>query len=106
MVLITHDLGLIAETADRVAVMYGGRVMETSAAGALFARPSHPYTAGLITSLPRLERRMPELYSIPGFVPDPSRRPSGCVFHPRCALGSGRARCETEQPELRPLGPG
>ena len=91
MVLITHDLGLVAESADRVAVMYGGRMMERAGVGATFAEPRHPYTVGLISSLPRLDRSVATLYSIPGQVPNLAKRPSGCVFHPRCGLSNGRA---------------
>ncbi len=104
MILITHDLGLVAETADRMAVMYGGRMMETSPAKLMFSAPAHPYTAGLIESLPRVDRRVVELYSIPGFVPDLSKRPAGCVFHPRCTMSAGREICKTQQPLLRPVG--
>ena len=71
MVLITHDLGLVAESADRVAVMYGGRMMERAGVGATFSEPRHPYTVGLISSLPRLDRSVATLYSIPGQVPEP-----------------------------------
>jgi peptide/nickel transport system ATP-binding protein len=104
MVLITHDLGLVAETADRMAVMYGGRMMETSPARTMFEAPAHPYTAGLIESLPRIDRSVSQLYSIPGFVPDLANRPSGCVFHPRCAMSNGRAPCCEQQPPLREVG--
>jgi peptide/nickel transport system ATP-binding protein len=101
MVLITHDLGLIAEIADRVAVMYGGRMMERSTVGATFSKPYHPYTVGLIGSLPRIDRNVVELYSIPGQVPDLGRRPSGCVFHPRCGLSDGRSPCREQIPDFR-----
>ncbi|WP_377299460.1 dipeptide ABC transporter ATP-binding protein [Rhizobium sp. SGZ-381] len=104
MVLITHDLGLVAETADRMAVMYGGRMMETSPATKLFSRPDHPYTAGLIASLPRVDREVKELYSISGFVPDLANRPSGCVFHPRCAMSNGRSQCREQKPALQATG--
>ena len=79
MVLITHDLGLVAESADRVAVMYGGRMMERAGVGATFSEPRHPYTVGLISSLPRLDRSVATLYSIPGQVPTwRSARPAAC----------------------------
>ena len=103
MVLITHDLGLIAEVADRVAVMYGGRMMERSPVATAFSQPLHPYTVGLMASLPRIDRDRGELYSIPGQVPDPSKRPSGCVFHPRCGLSRDRAACRDTVPALRAL---
>jgi peptide/nickel transport system ATP-binding protein len=104
MVLITHDLGLIAETASRVAVMYGGRMMEQASVDSIFAQPRHPYTVGLISSLPRLDRSVAELYSIPGQVPNLARRPEGCVFHPRCALSKGRSACREQLPAFRETG--
>ena len=94
-------LGLVAEAADRIAVMYAGRIVETSAAARLFGGARHPYTAGLIASLPRMDRDLAKLYSIPGFVPDVSRRPGGCAFHPRCGLSHGRAECRSVTPTLR-----
>ena len=105
MVLITHDLGLVAEVAGRVAVMYGGRMMERSPVATAFSEPLHPYTVGLMASLPRIDRDLGELYSIPGQVPDLSRRPSGCVFHPRCGLSEGRASCRETAPALRSFAP-
>ncbi|MDQ8727362.1 ABC transporter ATP-binding protein [Bradyrhizobium sp. LHD-71] len=104
MVLITHDLGLVAETANRVAVMYGGRMMERAPVDPIFAQPRHPYTVGLISSLPRLDRNVGELYSIPGQVPNLAKRPPGCVFHPRCALSDGRSPCREQLPEFRQVG--
>jgi peptide/nickel transport system ATP-binding protein len=104
MVLITHDLGLVAEVADRVTVMYGGRMMERSPVEATFGAARHPYTVGLIASLPRVDRTAAELYSIPGHVPDLGARPDGCVFHPRCGLSQGRAPCSEQVPEFRPVG--
>ncbi len=103
MVLITHDLGLVAERADRVGVMYSGQIVELAETEPLFARPSHPYTAGLISSLPRIDHRVPQLYSIPGFVPDPAKIPPGCAFHPRCAVSAGRSACRTISPSLQEL---
>lgn len=105
LVLITHDLGLVAETADQIAVMYGGRIVEQAPAKTIFSDPLHPYTAGLIASLPRLDREVTELYSIPGFVPDPAHRPSGCVFHPRCGMARHRAACFNDQPEATIIAP-
>jgi peptide/nickel transport system ATP-binding protein len=104
MVLITHDLGLVAETAERVAVMYGGRMMERAGVSATFSEPRHPYTVGLISSLPRVDRSVAELYSIPGQVPNLAKRPSGCVFHPRCGLSNDRAVCRERIPEFREIG--
>jgi peptide/nickel transport system ATP-binding protein len=105
MVLITHDLGLVAESADRVAVMYGGRMMERAGVGATFSEPRHPYTVGLISSLPRLDRSVTTLYSIPGQVPNLAKRPPGCVFHPRCGLSNDRVACREQIPAFRDVGP-
>jgi peptide/nickel transport system ATP-binding protein len=101
MILITHDLGLVAENAKRIAVMYGGRIVEESDVERIFAAPRHPYTAGLLASLPRVDERRAALYSIPGQVPDLRNPPSGCVFHPRCGLGHQRSLCAETSPELR-----
>ena len=104
MILITHDLGVVAEVADRVLVMYGGRIVESGRTAELFAQPRHPYTQALLRSMPRLDRSAGRLDPIPGQPPAPAALPTGCTFHPRCALGNGRARCQTEDPELRPAG--
>lgn len=104
-VLITHDLGLIADTADRVMVMYGGRVVERGDVREVFARPRHPYTRGLLASLPRLNAPVAPLVPIPGQPPNPVALPSGCAFHPRCDVAAGRERCASELPELREVGP-
>ncbi|MGH3740311.1 MAG: ABC transporter ATP-binding protein [Micromonosporaceae bacterium] len=98
MIMITHDLALIAETADRVAVMYAGQVLEHGAVDEVFAAPRHPYTAGLLASLP--EAATEALYSIPGQPPELRRRPAGCVFHPRCGLRQGRQKCVDQAPVL------
>jgi peptide/nickel transport system ATP-binding protein len=100
MILITHDLGLVAESANRVAVMYGGRIVEENTVEALFRNPRHPYTTGLLASLPRIERRRGELYSIPGQVSDLRNQPSGCTFHPRCGLAGKQKVCMETLPEL------
>jgi oligopeptide/dipeptide ABC transporter ATP-binding protein len=84
IVLITHDLGVVAETADRVVVMYAGNVVERASVGSLFARPRHPYTAGLFLSLPSLDTEGEALRPIEGTVPDALNLPPGCRFHPRC----------------------
>jgi oligopeptide/dipeptide ABC transporter ATP-binding protein len=87
LVLITHDLGVVAETADRVVVMYCGRLMETGTVEQIFHDPRHPYTAGLMASLLRMDHEEDEgVYAIPGQPPTPERRPSGCPFHTRCGL--------------------
>ena len=102
-ILITHDLGVVAELADRVVVMYGGRVVEEAGVRPLFARPRHPYTAGLLASVPRADLDG-ELVSIPGSPPNMIEPPSGCAFHPRCPMA--RERCVEDRPELRDLGDG
>jgi oligopeptide/dipeptide ABC transporter ATP-binding protein len=100
-ILITHDLGLIAELADRVVVMYGGRVVELGDVHTIFASPRHPYTIGLMESLPRIGVDDDWLRPIPGQPPSMINLPPGCVFHPRCFLYQGRARCREEVPALR-----
>jgi oligopeptide/dipeptide ABC transporter ATP-binding protein len=104
-ILITHDLGLIAELADRVVVMYAGKVVELTDVQTLFAAPRHPYTVGLMDSLPRLTVDEEWLRPIPGQPPSLISRPPGCAFHPRCFLSQGRTRCRTEEPPLRAIGP-
>jgi oligopeptide transport system ATP-binding protein len=103
-IMITHDLGLIAELADRVVVMYAGKVVELTDVHTLFAAPRHPYTVGLMDSLPRLTVDEDWLRPIPGSPPSLISRPPGCPFHPRCTLSQGRARCREEEPPLRPIG--
>jgi oligopeptide/dipeptide ABC transporter ATP-binding protein len=98
VILITHDLGVVAETADRVAVMYAGRVVESCDVRAAFRRTLHPYTAGLLASLPRLGATRERLRVIPGTVPDPAHHPPGCRFHPRCPVAQDR--CREEPPVL------
>jgi peptide/nickel transport system ATP-binding protein len=86
IVIITHDLGVVAEMADDIAVMYAGRIVETASAELIFAGPEHPYTWGLLRSIPRLDSpRDEDLVPIPGTPPSLINRPSGCHFHPRCA---------------------
>ena len=105
VVWITHDLGVVADFADRVAVMYGGRIVEEAPTRELFASPSHPYTRGLLTARPRLGEPDIELATIPGVPPDPRRLPAGCSFWPRCPYRAD-PRCETEMPPLREIVPG
>ena len=105
-VLITHDLGLIAELADRVVVMYAGRVVELGDVYSIFNSPGHPYTIGLMNSLARLDTDQQRLEPIPGQPPSLVNRPPGCAFHPRCAHSQGRAVCRTDIPELRAFGEG
>ena len=88
MVLISHDLGVVAENCDRVAVMYAGRIVEQAPANQLFADPVHPYAQGLIGALPPLDGPRRRLTAIPGTVPDPAHMPDGCAFAPRCALAA------------------
>ncbi|MEZ4471316.1 MAG: ABC transporter ATP-binding protein [bacterium] len=104
VVLITHDLGVVAEVADRVVVMYAGKVVESANAAELFERPRHPYTLGLFRSLPHLDGERGRLDTIPGMVPRATQYPEGCRFRGRCAFaGPG---CESEQPPLTEEGPG
>jgi oligopeptide/dipeptide ABC transporter ATP-binding protein len=102
ILLITHDLGVIAEMAERVAVMYAGKIAELADAGELFGNPKHPYTVGLFGSLPRLGTHGERLNVIPGVVPNPIDFPPGCKFHPRCPRAFDR--CRVEEPELRAVG--
>jgi peptide/nickel transport system ATP-binding protein len=103
VIMITHDLGVVAELSDDILVMYAGRVVEYGSAANIFGRPSHPYTWGLLSSMPRLDReRTSRLVPIPGTPPSLIRVPQGCPFHPRCRyarLNGGRS--ETEVPQLR-----
>jgi oligopeptide/dipeptide ABC transporter ATP-binding protein len=103
LILITHDLGVVAEVADRVAVMYAGQIVEQGSADEVFRGTLHPYTAGLLASRPRLGRKGERLRVIPGGVPDPAAFPPGCRFHPRCPVAV--ARCRAEAPPLLALGP-
>ena len=103
VVLITHDLGVIAEVAHRVAVMYGGRIVETGPVDEIFRDPRHPYTVGLLRSVPRIDTVDSRLVPIPGQPPSPTQLPSGCSFHPRCAIGRDRAICAARDPALAVL---
>ncbi len=98
IILITHDLGVIAELADEVIVMYAGQVIERCSAATLFADPQHPYTVGLLGSIPRLHLEQERLSAIEGFVPDAAAFPSGCRFHPRCPFAI--EKCLQEMPPL------
>jgi oligopeptide/dipeptide ABC transporter ATP-binding protein len=102
LLLVTHDLGLVAGHADRVAVMYAGRIVEEASVAALLAGPAHPYTRALLAAVPRVDGPPGPARPIPGSVPDPSAWPAGCRFHPRCP--EVIARCRVEAPALAPLG--
>jgi peptide/nickel transport system ATP-binding protein len=103
VVMITHDLGVVAELSDDILVMYAGRVAEYGSAADIFGQPGHPYTWGLLASMPRMDReRLTRLVPIPGTPPSLIKVPSGCPFHPRCRYGHlNGGRSETEVPELR-----
>ncbi len=101
MLLITHDLGVVAEMCDRVVVMYAGRVVEEATVEELFENPQHPYTKGLIHSVPKLRQKVRRLESIPGNVPDLMNMPQGCKFAPRCPFVM--ERCLSQEPGLLPV---
>ena len=105
IVLITHDMGVVAGVADRVMVMYAGRAVEVGNVDQIFYEPHHPYTLGLLASLPRLdeERRDVRLHRIKGQPPSLLHVPPGCAFHPRCEFAHCPEPCSTELPELRAL---
>jgi len=98
VMLITHDLGVVSEIADRVAVMYAGRIVESGPIEAIFGEMRHPYTRGLLESIPQLEEKKQRLNAIPGQVPNPMDLPTGCKFHPRCHLMIDD--CKREEPPL------
>ena len=98
MIMITHDLGIVAETCDEVAVMYAGRIIEHGTLEDVFRNTRHPYTEGLFNSLPNIHDRKAQLKPIPGLMPDPSNLPKGCAFAPRCEYAC--ERCEEELPKL------
>jgi peptide/nickel transport system ATP-binding protein len=102
IILITHDLGVVAELADEVAVMYAGRIVERASATALFSEPQHPYTIGLLGSIPRLDLEQDRLAAIEGQVPNPLMPVAGCRFHPRCPFV--KPRCERDDQPLVDLG--
>jgi oligopeptide/dipeptide ABC transporter ATP-binding protein len=102
IIIITHDLGVIAEMAERVIVVYAGQIMEEAISSVLFAEPLHPYTVSLLKSVPTVEGKQDKLFVIPGNVPDPLSFPSGCRFHNRCYAAF--ERCKTEEPPLVTVG--
>ncbi len=100
ILLITHDLGVVAENADVVAVMYAGRVVEYGSVRDVFSKPLHPYTKGLLASMPVLGDKRTRLATIPGQVPNPTNYPTGCPFHPRCSDRKDDPQCAAEHPAL------
>jgi len=106
ILLITHDLGVVAERADDVAVMYASKIVEKAESAPFFAEPVHPYSQGLLKSLPQLNLSPKRLSTIAGTVPEPLRFPAGCKFHPRCPTGCNDKRCQTIEPQLRKIKPG
>jgi peptide/nickel transport system ATP-binding protein len=104
IILITHDLGVIAEMADDVAVMYAGKIVEMTDVKTLFSDAQHPYMLGLLASIPRLDEDVSRLETIRGMVPAPDQMPDGCRFAPRCGLAD--SRCLAQEPPLRAVKPG
>ncbi|MEW1694563.1 ABC transporter ATP-binding protein [Streptomyces sp. NPDC093249] len=101
LILITHDLGVVADVADKIAVMYAGRIVEQAPVHELYGRPAHPYTRGLLDSIPRLDQKGQELYAIKGLPPNLLKVPTGCAFNPRCPKADDI--CRTEIPALVPV---
>lgn len=97
MIMITHDLGVVADICDKVAIMYGGNVVEYATKHSLFTKPLHPYTQGLFNSIPDLDNEQDQLNVIDGLPPDPTNMPSGCSFHPRCPYVM--EKCKSESPQ-------
>ena len=104
LILISHDIGVIAEMADRVIVMYGGRVMEEGPVEQVLLSPRHPYTRGLLSSLPQIDKKMSRLPTIPGTPPQMFQALAGCPFEPRCGLAKDRDPCRESRPSLRQCG--
>ena len=100
ILLITHDLGVVAENSDEVVVMYASKIVEKATVGDIFDKPVHPYTKGLLNSLPRLGQTQRRLNTIAGSVPSPANFPTGCKFHPRCPICKGDKRCINTEPPL------
>ncbi|GAA2776192.1 ABC transporter ATP-binding protein [Kitasatospora sp. CM 4170] len=98
LILITHDLGVVADVADKIAVMYAGRIVETAPVHELYSNPAHPYTKGLLRSIPRLDQKGQELYAIKGLPPNLLKVPAGCAFNPRCDVATDL--CRSEIPKL------
>ena len=105
LILITHDLGVVADVADRIVVMYAGRLVEKAEVLELYAAPAHPYTRGLLESIPRLDQKGQTLSAIGGLPPNLLKIPAGCPFNPRCRMAQDVCRVEP-RPELREIAPG
>ncbi|MER7461964.1 ABC transporter ATP-binding protein [Streptomyces sp. NPDC097981] len=103
LILITHDLGVVADVADKIAVMYAGRIVEAAPVHEIYAAPAHPYTRGLLDSIPRLDQKGQELYAIKGLPPNLLAIPAGCAFNPRCPMA--QSVCRTDVPPLAEAGP-
>ncbi|MDF3291997.1 ABC transporter ATP-binding protein [Streptomyces silvisoli] len=103
LILITHDLGVVADVADKIAVMYAGRIVETAPVHEIYKAPAHPYTKGLLDSIPRLDQKGQELYAIKGLPPSLLRIPPGCAFNPRCPMAQDV--CRTDEPPLYEVAP-
>ncbi|MYX72576.1 ABC transporter ATP-binding protein, partial [Streptomyces sp. SID3915] len=101
LILITHDLGVVADVADKIAVMYAGRIVETSPVHEIYKAPAHPYTKGLLASIPRLDQKGQELFAIKGLPPNLLHVPSGCAFNPRCTMAQDI--CRSDIPPLLPV---
>ena len=104
MILITHDLGIVAESCDTVAIMYAGKIVETGSLEEIFDHTAHPYTIGLFHSIPSLDKDTRRLHPIAGLMPDPANLPSGCAFHPRCPYAD--ELCAQQEPDAVELSPG
>lgn len=106
IIMITHDLGVVAEVCDKVIIMYAGYIMEMGTIKDIYTNPLHPYTQGLFASLPDLEEDTPRLKAIGGLMPDPTNLPEGCKFNTRCTCEKKRPDCCTEKRELIEVAPG
>jgi peptide/nickel transport system ATP-binding protein/oligopeptide transport system ATP-binding protein len=104
LILITHDLGVVADVADKIAVMYAGRIVENAPVHEIYRQPAHPYTKGLLQSIPRVDRKGQELYAIKGLPPNLLHVPAGCAFNPRCPMAQDV--CRTDVPPLHTVGAG
>jgi oligopeptide transport system ATP-binding protein len=103
LILITHDLGVVADIADKIAVMYAGKIVEQAPVHDIYANPAHPYTEGLLASIPRVDRKGQELYAIKGLPPTLTNKPPGCPFNPRCPYVRPE-HCTKDDPPLYEIG--